>query len=191
MKGQIDIPNMVGEPWSDTEGEEMVGEDVCDSSSGERILCESNTWYDKKFNQYLWRMVDSKGWLAVWSLCTVLSASHQKDGRNSKWNANLTVDNEGSWWYQQSRTWTLIVDMNDGRKERSVCPSQTEQFYSLFPNIWCRSNLSRDFFFDAAMATMLNLDSTYQTPWCQFRRTTLHKGNWRHKGTALYIPKTS
>ena len=48
MKGEINVPNTVGEPWSDAEGEEMVGEDVRDSSSGERILGESSTEYKKK-----------------------------------------------------------------------------------------------------------------------------------------------
>lgn len=84
----------------------------------------------KKVNYYLERMVDSKGRLAVWSPHTVLSALHQKYERkgNSKQSANLTDDNEGSWWYQRSRMWTLIVDMNDGRKEWSVSPSPTGQF---------------------------------------------------------------
>lgn len=65
---------------------------------------------------------------------------------------------------------------------------------SLFPLIWHTAAIYQGtffFFFDAAVATMLNLDSTYQTPGCQFRRTTLYKGklteyvhtNIRHKGS--------
>jgi hypothetical protein len=57
MKGEINIPDTVGEQRSDTVGEEMVGEDACDSSSGERILGESSTRYKKSSTN------TPKGWL--------------------------------------------------------------------------------------------------------------------------------
>ena len=38
---KISIPNSVGEPQSDAEGEEIVGEDVRDAISGKRNIGES------------------------------------------------------------------------------------------------------------------------------------------------------
>jgi len=41
-KRKINVPNSVGELQSDTEGEEMVGEDDCDAISGKRNIGESS-----------------------------------------------------------------------------------------------------------------------------------------------------